>query len=125
MVAPKAKPNAFHDLFSSWEDVKREFGATTPDVDEVIYARYGYEDYSGDALVVARKGKKYLVAGGGHCSCYGLEEGGFQATEFDKPTLTAMLKRIIEAGENYGADTEYVGYRVEYAKVILENLSAK
>jgi hypothetical protein len=124
MATPKAKPNAFHDLFSSWDDVKREFGATTPDVDEVIYARYGYEDYSGDALVVARKGKKYLVASGGHCSCYGLEEGGFAPTEFDRKTLEAMLTRIIEAGKDYGPETDMFSYRVEYAKAILENLKS-
>lgn len=41
--------------------------------EEILYAAYTYESYSGSALVLyERDGRPYEVHGG-HCSCYGLE----------------------------------------------------
>lgn len=56
----------------SWEEpmnVPEDF----PTDDEIVFAAYLYEDYSGTAIVVFKRGDQYYVVHGGHCSCYGLE----------------------------------------------------
>ncbi len=55
-----------------WEQ-KNEVPADFPSDEEVLFACYTYEDYSGSAMVVYQKGDKLFEVHGSHCSCYGLE----------------------------------------------------
>lgn len=66
-----------------------------PTEDEIIFASYTYEDYSGDAILLwERDGKLYEVTGS-HCSCNGLE-GCYAPEEIN----WAMLKlRVAKADE--------------------------
>lgn len=88
----------YNDLFSNWEDVQREFCTGEAEPEEVIYARYDYQDYSGDATVVYRNGKKFSIVEGGHCSCFGLETQ-FEPTDYTKDEILAALDR--RATDNY------------------------
>lgn len=60
--------------FENKADVEREFMVDLRDV-EVLLAYYTYEDYSGDAYVLAYDiaSDKLIEVYGSHCSCYGLE----------------------------------------------------
>lgn len=67
----------FKGLFDNWEDVLEAFSvATGSHVEHVVplFARYEYEDYSGNATVIyVENGNLYHVEGS-HCSCNGLED---------------------------------------------------
>jgi hypothetical protein len=66
-----------HDIykgFDGWAGVQEEFKMTEPEPDEVLWAHYTYESYDGQAEVAYRRGDKYYIVEGGHCSCYGLED---------------------------------------------------
>lgn len=71
--------------FDSWESVVRNFKGSFLKKDlptEVLYANYDTPPYEGEALVIWRKGRKYYLLHGSHCSCYGLEETGWSPEEF-------------------------------------------
>ncbi len=59
---------------------------------EILLASYTYENYSGDAFVLARKDGKLYEVNGGHCSCYGL--GGQWDPE--ETTVEALRHRVEE-----------------------------
>jgi len=63
----------YYDEWTCWEDVKADCHENTPSEDEIVYAGYTYEDYSGDALVVFVRDGKIFENNDGHCSCHGLE----------------------------------------------------
>jgi hypothetical protein len=63
----------YYDCWKSREDVVGDYGDKTPTEEELIYAGYTYEDYSGSALVVWRRDGKLYENNDGHCSCSGLE----------------------------------------------------
>jgi hypothetical protein len=91
--------------FSSWESVVRQFTGNTwrddpcdwksvCDPDEVLYANYDCPPYEGYALVMWRKGRKYYILQGSHCSCYGLGETGWSPEEFkSKKDFKAFLEK--------------------------------
>lgn len=87
-------------------------------IDEVLLASYTYEDYSGDAFVLFRKGDKLYEVNGGHCSCYGLE-GQWDPEE----TTVEALRHRLEKG-----DLGYEGWREKHnvfadeLKQVLDNL---
>ena len=62
----------YYDCWEKFEDIDypeaRELGE-----DQIIYAGYTYESYSGDALIVFMRDGKLFENNDGHCSCYGLE----------------------------------------------------
>jgi len=96
----------YEDGFSEWLDVASEFHSgyahndderakalkAIPEPEEVIFAGYEYEDYSGNAEVFYRNGDKYYWVSGGHCSCYGLE-GQWDPIEYDLTTLISALEQ--------------------------------
>ena len=45
-----------------------------PAAEDVIWARYEYECYEGNALVIYMRGDTLYEVHGSHCSCYGLED---------------------------------------------------
>jgi len=65
----------YNEMFSSVDDVVREFCINEKDVEgiEIIYAEYVPGDYCGDAWVIFRKEAQLYEVVGSHCSCYGLE----------------------------------------------------
>lgn len=85
--------------FDSWESVVRNFTGKVYDdtfklnkkdlPTEVLYAHYETENNwpGGYAFVVWRKGRKYYTLEGSHCSCYGLEEVGWDPEEFSSKKL--------------------------------------
>ena len=76
----------FSNVESIWEEfrielsdsqLQREVDApvdpNVPADRDVLFAYYSYEDYSGTAFVLYKKGRKLFEAHGSHCSCDGLE----------------------------------------------------
>ena len=57
---------------------------------EVLLASYSYEDYSGLAFVLFRKGGELFEVNGSHCSCYGLED----QWEPEQTTVAALRYRL-------------------------------
>ncbi len=82
----------YFEGFDCWQDVQREFRMTEPEPDEVLAALYETGSYEGSAEVIYRRGDKYYVASGSHCSCYGLE-GQWEPEEYDKSTMKAVLEK--------------------------------
>ena len=79
-----------------------DFEITEGDLEgvEILLASYTYENYSGDAFVLFRKGGKLYEVNGGHCSCYGLE-GQWDPEE---TTVAELRHRLTEGnlGRYYG-----------------------
>lgn len=71
----------------------------------ILFASYGYANYSGNAFVLFEKEGKLFEVNGGHCSCYGLE-GQFDPEE---TTLEALRHRLIEGkmGQDDYSDNEF------------------
>ncbi len=90
-------PSAPYANARMWEEnkAKAEAAMAKPEYQgiEVLLASYSYENYSGDAFVLFRKGGKLYEVNGGHCSCYGLE-GQWSPEE----TAVDALMHRLEAG---------------------------
>lgn len=72
----------YYDQWGSYEDVTKDYGVQLPPESQIVYAGYTYEDYSGSALVVWCDDKgQWWENNDGHCSCYGLECWGPEATD--------------------------------------------
>lgn len=94
----------YFDDWESRDDVALSFGiehdvplADVPTDDAIRFAVYGYEDYSGSALVVFERDGKLYEVNGSHCSCDGLE-GQWEPEE---TTWAALAMR-----EMYGVSRE-------------------
>lgn len=59
---------------------------------EILFASYTYENYSGDAFVIAEKDGKLYEVNAGHCSCYGLE-GQFELEETSIEAIEHYIKK--------------------------------
>lgn len=94
----------YHDIFSSWDDVKREFETDFPEPACVLFAAYEYEDYSGEALVVFDNGDGLKMVNGGHCSCRGLE-GQWDIEDADAKQLRAEVS--LDRDYRYGLKARY------------------
>lgn len=82
-------------FFGDWgneADVARDFQDDSVLDFDIIVAWYTYEDYSGSAYVIARKGDQLFETSGGHCSCYGLE-GQWQPAAITLAYLNQRLER--------------------------------
>lgn len=55
------------------EAMAKDFNAEVPPDGDILLAWYSYEDYSGSAFVLFKKGDDLFEVNGGHCSCNGLE----------------------------------------------------
>lgn len=65
----------------------------------ILFASYGYANYSGDAWVLFEEDGKLYEVNGGHCSCSGLEE------QWEKePVVLEELKNRLEKG-TFGTDS--------------------
>lgn len=106
------------DGFENWQDVAREYTdwvygedreatalAAIPEPDEVFVAAYEIGNYEGDSFVAFRRGDKFYINTGSHCSCMGLE-GQWDPTEYDDRSLfVAYLERIRDHG--YSLENKY------------------
>ncbi len=83
----------YAEVFSSREDVFREFAKADDSDIQFLYAYYNYEDYEGYAEVIyyRKSTKKYYEVYGSHCSCYGLED---QWSKDEEIVAEELLKRI-------------------------------
>lgn len=63
----------YYDEWTDRDFVVDSYGEDTPLENEILYAGYTYEDYSGAALVVFHRNGKLSENNDYHCSCYGLE----------------------------------------------------
>lgn len=81
--------------------VKRNNRHLAEDVN-IMFASYGYENYSGDAFVLFESEGKIYEVNGSHCSCYGLE-GQWSPDE----VLLAELEHRLTVG-TFGED-DYAG----------------
>ena len=84
MYDPKGKavPLIIND-FDSIDSVFNAFGVSDAQRTniEILFASYTYEDYDGDAYVLCIDNGKLSEVYGSHCSCYGLEENGWESEE--------------------------------------------
>lgn len=65
----------------------------------ILFASYGYENYSGDAWVLFEEDGKLYEVHGGHCSCYGLE-GQWEPEEV---SLKELENRLLNG--SFGQDS--------------------
>lgn len=73
----------------------------------ILFARYSYEDYSGDAQVIYRKQGKLYEVTASHCSCNGLE-GDWDPSEV---TAEALFMRPNRYGpEGYSSDQDAAAF---------------
>lgn len=67
----------YFDIFHDRADIAHEFKvpeAELPSDEQILFAGYSYENYSGSAVVLFYNNDgKLCEVNGGHCSCYGLE----------------------------------------------------
>lgn len=82
----------YHENFSNWEDVQREFQMNEQEPEEVLFAMYDTPDYEGYAEVVYRNGNKFYWVSGSHCSCYGLEDQ-WEPEQYDADTFLKVFDR--------------------------------
>ena len=73
----------YRDEWKTYEDVLGDYGDNLPPEDDIVYAGYTYEDYSGSALIVFRKDGKLFENNDGHCSCHGLEHWAPEETSVE------------------------------------------
>ena len=99
--------HTYNNSFTCWHDVVSEFTGTTyrpierlefiskiPEPDKVYFADYDIAGYEGQAVVIWRDKEKYYYLEGSHCSCYGLEQTGFNPEVFEtKELFLAYLER--------------------------------
>lgn len=71
--------------------------------DNILFASYGYENYSGDAWVLFERDGKLYEVNGQHCSCFGLE-GQWEPEEVYLPELKNRLMK-----GTFGTDYEWSG----------------
>jgi hypothetical protein len=71
----------------------------------ILFASYGYKNYSGDAWVLFEQNGKLFEVNGSHCSCYGLE-GQWEPEEV---SLKELEHRLIEGtmGEDDWSGNEF------------------
>jgi len=69
--------------FTSVEDVFNQFNVDESKREgiEILFASYTCENYEGDAYVLCIENGKLYEVYGCHCSCYGLEENGWDTEE--------------------------------------------
>lgn len=89
--------SVYQGNFASWKDVVSNFRGPQDmkEPSKVYLASYNCEGYEGYAEVFWRQGRKYYYLHGSHCSCYGLEETGWDPEVFDtKKLFIEFLKRM-------------------------------
>jgi hypothetical protein len=100
----KQEPVYLND-FSEKKDVVSNFeiNLALANTINILFASYGYENYSGDAFVLFEKEGKLYEVNGSHCSCYGLED----QFDFEETSLEAIEMRLVKGtlgNDNYSGN---------------------
>lgn len=83
------KASRYNGFFLDYASMVEQWPGSGAIADEdVVYAEYDYEDYSGNAWCVYRRDGKIFEVHDGHCSCYGLD-----TWEPEETTLAAIEMR--------------------------------
>lgn len=77
--------------FLRYGDKGREEAFKIFDGVNILFASYGYANYSGDAFILFEKEGGLFEVNGSHCSCYGLE-GQWEPTPVSIEELEHRLK---------------------------------
>ncbi len=95
-LTPRTEEPVKMKYFDDWEKEKIEglrsdFSIKDTDIldEQIIYAAYAYENYSGNAFVLFSKDGQLYEVNGSHCSCYGLEN----QWEAEKTSWEALKSR--------------------------------
>jgi len=100
---------AYFGIFEDYDHMIREWGnivhTPIPSKSEVLFASYGCEYYSGDALVLFEHDGTLYEVNGGHCSCYGLSEGNYSGSNEsqwrpEETTWTALAMRKLDPDQH-------------------------
>lgn len=100
----------YFGLFTGYEDMIEQWGdivsQPVPNENDVLFACYEYENYSGDALVIFKHGDKLYEVHGGHCSCYGLSEVGYSGGSESqwKPEETSWKALNMRSGTGFSTE---------------------
>lgn len=86
----------YYDNWKSRGDVDYNEVKAMPE-DDIIYAGYTYEAYSGNAIVVFVKDGKIFENNDGHCSCNGLESWKPEETSIEALRLRKGWPGLQEA----------------------------
>lgn len=81
----------FYNETNMWKEFKEEEDKTSV----ILFASYCLEEYEGEAFVLFwnRKNKQIYEVNACHCSCYGLENDGWEPEETNKKVLMHRYKR--------------------------------
>ncbi|AMQ66494.1 integrase [Bacillus phage Shbh1] len=98
----------FRDFYGkrwSWEDYEDDEVLEYFKGDNILFASYGYANYSGDAWVLFERDGKLFEVNGGHCSCHGLE-GQWEPEEV---VLEELHNRLLHGtfGEDDWSDNNF------------------
>ena len=85
------KVDAVDTLGAGYGTVAGNFEADLGAEPRLVYAVYSTPAYEGSPTVIFWRDGKWFEAGGGHCSCYGLE-GQWDAKEIDPTEHLAAIK---------------------------------
>lgn len=69
----------------------------------ILFASYGYENYSGDAWVLFERDGELFEVNGSHCSCYGLE-GQWDPEIVTLPVLEQRLLKGTFGEDDYSGN---------------------
>lgn len=91
----------------SWLEKKSKMAEAIKRHEEnnILFASYGTDNYSGDAFVLFEKDGKLYEVNGSHCSCYGLE-GQFEPEETTLEAIEMRLTKGTMGVDNY-SDNEF------------------
>jgi hypothetical protein len=91
----------YYDDWTSREDVVSAYGDKVPPEAQIVYAGYTYQNYNGDALLVWRdEHGQWWENHDGHCSCYGLDNWGPEATSLEALKMRNHWPGLLEALES-------------------------
>lgn len=96
----------YYDEWSSYDDVKTAYPELPPE-DQIVFAGYTYEDYSGNALVVwVDEDGQWWENDDGHCSCNVLEHWEPEKTLLEAVTKYKHWPGLLEAIQSHQCRTE-------------------
>jgi len=121
---------SYYNDFSEWQDVLEAFGGIwsfnstepetlkffedNPEPEKVFVANYDRDNYDGSAAVVWYNKGNYYFLQGSHCSCYGLEEIGFDPEVYESKEL--FVKFLEKSNYLYGLSIEQLKTLIEDVK---------
>ena len=87
----------YFDIFKNIEDVHEQWiGSQDVKDEEVLFAVYSYEDYSGSAFLIYKRDNVLFEVHDAHCSCFGLENW--------VPEETSWAALAMRSYEEYGKE---------------------